>query len=334
MDRNDLPIPSGQADFEVDDLRAFVAGVELGSFARAARRLGRSTSALSTRLRKLTDAAGRPLVVRVGRGFALTEAGEVLLGYARRILELEEEAAVALRGAELAGWARLGLQEDFGDLLLSGVLGQFTRAHPRVRVEARVGRNADLLERLAMGKLDMALVWGDPPGSADVERLAELRMRWIGRSGARLPETGPVPLVLFEPPCLFRTSATVALERTARSWRLAFTSPSLSGLWAAAGAGLGFTVRTELGVPAALHVFAPGDCHLPPLPSIALSLARAKDRSAPAALRLAELVREAVRAALVVSAPPPAPRPRPMRSTWARAERTSRRRPVPRTGPR
>src|SRR5512144_2506857 len=144
MDRNDLPIPSGQADFEVDDLRAFVAGVELGSFARAARRLGRSTSALSTRLRKLTDAAGRPLVIRVGRGFALTEAGEVLLGYARRILELEDEAAVALRGAELAGWARLGLQEDFGDLL-SGVLGQFTRAHPRVRVEARVGRNADLL---------------------------------------------------------------------------------------------------------------------------------------------------------------------------------------------
>ena len=147
-------------NFDIAFLRSYVAGIDLGSFARAADKVGRSTSAVSAQLKKLEEQAGMPLFRKDGRGLALTPAGEVLLGYARRLLELNDEAAVALRGAELEGWIRLGLQEDFGEALLPDVLGRFARAHPKVRIEAHVARNTALMEGLAMGQLDLALLWG------------------------------------------------------------------------------------------------------------------------------------------------------------------------------
>src|SRR5579859_4531248 len=119
--------------FDLDVLRTFVAGVELGSFAKAADRLGRSTSAVSAQLKKLEDQAGTSLLRKAGRGMALTEAGEVMLGYARRLLDLNDEAASAMHGVQLEGRVRLGLQEDFGENVLPEVLGRFKRAHPKLR---------------------------------------------------------------------------------------------------------------------------------------------------------------------------------------------------------
>src|ERR1700722_342948 len=132
--------------FDLDVLRSFATGMELGSFAKAADRLGRSTSAVSAQLKKLEDQAGTPIFRKAGRGLALTEAGETLLAYARRLVELNDEAASAVQGVELEGWVRIGMQEDFGEALLPDVLGRFARAHPKVRIEARIERNAALME--------------------------------------------------------------------------------------------------------------------------------------------------------------------------------------------
>ncbi|MGO8126957.1 LysR substrate-binding domain-containing protein, partial [Rhizobium ruizarguesonis] len=76
---------------------------------------------------------------------------------ARRLLELNDEEAAAVHSVELEGWVRLGLQEDFGETMLPDVLGRFARAHQKVRIEARVVRNAELLERVTSGKIDLAL---------------------------------------------------------------------------------------------------------------------------------------------------------------------------------
>jgi DNA-binding transcriptional LysR family regulator len=78
-----------------------------------------------------------PVLRKEGRGMTTTPAGESLLGYARRLLELNDEAANAVRGAELAGSVRLGIQQDFGEQMLTEVLGRYTRVHPQVRIEAR-----------------------------------------------------------------------------------------------------------------------------------------------------------------------------------------------------
>jgi DNA-binding transcriptional LysR family regulator len=134
-----------RTNLDMDVLRTFVTGFELGSFARAADRLGRSQSAVSTQLRKLEEQIGLPLVQKSGRGLALTTAGERLLSYAKRLLELNDEAVDTIRGSDLEGWVRLGLPQDFADTFLPAVLGRFSRAHPRVRVQGagRPERAAD-----------------------------------------------------------------------------------------------------------------------------------------------------------------------------------------------
>src|SRR5690242_12751474 len=95
-------------DLDLDVLRSFATGIELGSFARAADRLGRSPSAISLQLRKLEDQVGETLLRRDGRGLALTKAGETMLAYARRLLDLNDEAVTVLRGNAVTGRVRLG----------------------------------------------------------------------------------------------------------------------------------------------------------------------------------------------------------------------------------
>ncbi len=284
--------------FDLDILRSFVAGIELGSFAKAAERVGRSTSAVSAQIKKLEEQAGTPIFRKAGRGLALTEAGETMLAYAHRLLDLNDEAATAVLGIELEGWVRLGLQEDFGETLLPEVLGRFARAHPKVRIEARVVRNAELTERVTSGRLDLALAWSNGERTGHCERIGEVPMCWVGPSDGRVDWSAagsePMPLATLEAPCLLRTAATKAMDQAGISWRVAFVSPSLSGLWAATRSGLGITVRTPFGLPGTVRPLSPGELGLPLLPKLELLLHRAAAEQSPATERLAEIILEAL----------------------------------------
>ncbi|HDV9411733.1 TPA: LysR family transcriptional regulator [Raoultella ornithinolytica] len=222
--------------FDADALRAFVTGMELGSFALAAERLGRSTSAISAQLKKLEQQSGTALVQKAGRHLALTAEGEIMLSYARRMLSLNDEAWAALQARGVSGEVRLGLQEDFGEVLLPAVLGQFSRACPEVEIAVTVTRNAPLREAMMRQELDLALSWEG--------RDAPVFDHLLGR----------LPLLAFEAPCVMRTAATAALDKAGIPWRIAFTSRSLNGIWAAASAGLGVALRTTIGMPATLQI--------------------------------------------------------------------------------
>ena len=115
---------------DLDALRSFVTGMECGSFAQAALRLSRSTSAVSSQLKKLESQCGAALVTKQGRHLVLTAEGEKLMSYARRLLALNDETLRALQGERLTGEIHLGMQEDFGESLMPGILGQFKRHHP------------------------------------------------------------------------------------------------------------------------------------------------------------------------------------------------------------
>jgi DNA-binding transcriptional LysR family regulator len=196
-------------NLDMDALRSFVVGIEAGSFARAADQLGRSTSAVSAQLKKLEEQAGVALVRKSGRGLTLTDSGESLLSYARRLLDLNDQAIGAVRGSELDGWIRLGLQEDFGETVLPQVLGRFARAHPKVRIEGRITRNGELKDKVTSGQLDLALAWDDGSASATAERIATLPLCWLGAAeGEPVWQRGcgePLPLVALEAPCLLRS---------------------------------------------------------------------------------------------------------------------------------
>lgn len=280
--------------FDLDMLRSFVLGLDLGSLARAAERRGRSTSAISAQLKKLEEQAGTELLRRHGRGLVTTDAGELLLGYARRMLALNDEAALALQAPSLSGAVRLGLAEDFGEHLLPQVLGRFARAHPQIHIETRIGRHHDLQQRLSSGQLDLALTWDGGHETGYHEPLPAWPLYWIGPAHrACFDRREPLPLVMLDTPCLLRTAATAALDKAGIDWRIAFTSASLAGIWAAVGAGLGMTLRAAVQLPTPVAVLDDAAAlGLPALAPLGLQLHRNEDQPSPAVLALAQLLRQ------------------------------------------
>jgi DNA-binding transcriptional LysR family regulator len=127
--------------FDIDALRTIVVGTEVGSFARAAVQLGRSQSAVSMQLKRLEEQAGHPLFQRNGRGLVPTGAGDALLAYARRIVELHDEAAAALGVTAAAASIRMGLPQDFFEDVMPDAITRFSRRRPGVHIEVRAGRN-------------------------------------------------------------------------------------------------------------------------------------------------------------------------------------------------
>ncbi|VVD75972.1 LysR substrate-binding domain-containing protein [Pandoraea fibrosis] len=281
-----------QPNLDMDALRTLLATQKLGGLNRAAERIGRSQSAVSQQMRKLEEQVGMPMFRRQGRGLVLTETGELILSYAHRILELNDEAIRAVRGASIEGVVRFGLPGDFAETWLPKALGQFKKTHPRVRVDVAVERNGMLLERLDRGELDLVLAMGYEH-RPDAERLATLPMTWIGPAGSGVVLTPGVPLdlALYNPPCFFRRAGISALDSANISWRLAYTTASLRSLWSGVEAGLGITLRTASGMPGTLRRLGEKD-GLPPLPSVDLCLHAATDDISPALAQLKRAVVE------------------------------------------
>ena len=279
--------------FDLDVLRTFVLGVELNSFAKAADRLGRSTSAVSAQLKKLEERVGTPVLNKFGRGLALTPVGEAVLSHARRLLELNDSIFDALNQTRTEGTLRLGVQEDFGERVLSDVLRSFALLYPMISLEVRIARNAELLALVDGGKLDLALTWATAHVSPYVTHLGQTAMHWIGpRDKPMLPRSplAPLPLVMFEAPCVLRSAAIDALDRAGIRWRIALTSPSVAGIWAAVEAGLGVTLRTSMGLPPALCKLD----DLPPVPSLGYELHRNRQQPSEPVTQLARLIQRSL----------------------------------------
>lgn len=290
-----------RTNLDIDILRTLVTAQQLGGFNRAAQQVGRSQSAVSQQIRKLEEQLGQRLFRKEGRCLALTESGDVVLSYARRILDLNDEAVAAVRGIAIDGSVRFGLPADFAETWLPTALGRFKRAHPGVRIEVTADRRAILIDRLDKGQLDLALLFHDSMRS-DAQTIATLPMAWIGASRNKLkwaPDE-PLSLAVFSAPCFFREAAIAALDRAGIPWHIAFTSPSLHGLWAAIDAGLGVTVRTVAGLPNQL-VALDKRSGLPLLPTIDLSLHDGGRKLTPAAARFKEIILETLAANLPLS---------------------------------
>ncbi len=280
--------------FDIDALRTMVVGTELGSFARAAVQLGRSQSAVSMQIRKLEEQAGKPLFARSGRHLVPTEAGDALLAYARRIIALNDEAAVSVGATAAAASVRMGLPQDFFEDVMPDALGRFSQARPGVHVEVRAGRNHVLESEVRAGRIDVAVAFFPEGSDGHGTLIASLPMVWLAPQAAQgIAAATPLPLILFDHPCLFRQAALKALDRAGRRWRLALTTPSLPGVWAALRLGHGVTVRTRHQVPAGVTEITPS-AGLPDLPRIELRLLTAGGLH-PAAADLREIVEACTR---------------------------------------
>lgn len=239
-----------RTNLDIDILRTLVTAQSLGGFNRAAQRVGRSQSAVSQQVSRLEDRLGKQIFRKEGRGLVPTEAGDMLLSYARRILDLNDQAVAAVRGVAVGGSIRFGLQVDLTENWLPKALARVKAAHPEIKVEVSADRYAVLIDRLDKGQLDLALLFG-PTHRSDAQRITALPMTWIGPQKAPIPfrRGEPVQLAVSSPVCYFRQAAIDALTDAGIPWQIGFSSLSVHGVWAAVEAGLGITLRTATSVP-------------------------------------------------------------------------------------
>ena len=163
---------------DTDQLRSFLAIVDSGSFTKAAERVHKTQSAVSMHIRRLEEQLGCTLFVKQGRGARLTEEGEKLIEFARRIVQVEAGAFAALSRKGLRGAARLGIPDDYAESFLADILARFNRRHPLVEVSVVCEASTDLAPQVAAGALDLALIT-DYEGLKGLELLREEPLVWV-----------------------------------------------------------------------------------------------------------------------------------------------------------
>ena len=267
-------------------LRSFVAIVDTGSMLNASDKVFVTQSALSLQIKRLEELLQQSLFHREGRRLALTQAGDVMLDYARKVLILHDEAVAAVTAGHFAGPARIGMVQDFAETLLSGLLAQFSELHPEAQIYSRIAGTAELQGLLERRQLDIVLGFAGP---GDPNAIAQANMAWYGKS--ELLRNNVIPLAVLETPCRFREAAIRTLEDAGVPYRITVETPNLTTLRAAVDAGLGITCRTHLFVQdQPLHIEG-----LPDLPRVAAILQTAPNLDT-AAAKLAQLAREVVAA--------------------------------------
>lgn len=265
--------------FDALTLECFIAVAETGSFTRAAHKVHRTQSAVSQQITKLEAQIGKSLFLRT-RHLSLTSDGEILLTYAKKIVQLNRDAVDRFKHPELHGEVRFGLPEDFASVFLSDVLTEFASLHPRIMLNIECDLTLNLFARFKKKEFDLVLVKmnrpEDFPNGMDVWSET---LEWIGSKNlGEFDEKQPIPLVLSPQPCVYRARAIQSLEKINRNWRIVFSSHSYAGTVAAVKAGMGLTVLPRNMIPDDLQIIRTNK-YLPNLDDTHISLLKHHDRN-------------------------------------------------------
>src|SRR5690349_5845672 len=263
---------------DLDVLAMFVAIADTGSFVRGAALVHRSQSALS-----------KPLFVRGPRSVTLTQDGQVMLSYARRMLALRDEAWASVVHPDVKGRVAIGVPDDYASSLLPSVLRNFSATYPKVEIQV-VGLPSNALAPLLKdNKIDLACVTRVKGLAGEFIRLEP--MVWAGTStaGREVWKERPLPIALFGVGSVARANAIQTLERAKITYRTSYESPSLMGLFSMVDAGLAVAPLARCAVPERFVTL--GRQHgLPKLPELEIILARSARSNRPPCDYLAEQI--------------------------------------------
>ena len=273
---------------EFELLRSFVAVAECGGFHRAAEQLNLTQSTVSQQIKRLELETKKPLFRRTTRTVALTDDGEMLLGDARRLLQLEEAARRRLAAPPLSGTVRLGAVEEVAGGSLPPALGRFARSHPNVKLEVQIGLSSPLIEQLDAGRLDVVFA-KRPLGTSRGRLIWREPMVWAAAETFELVAGAALPLALYRERSVSREAALIALRESELVWQIVCTSPSLTGVRAAALAGLAITPLPASAIIAGLRVLGVAS-GLPLLPDLEFAIFERKRPDAATAALTAVLV--------------------------------------------
>lgn len=243
--------------FELDLLRALLAVADAGSFTAAAGRLHATQSTVSQKIQRLEALAGQRLLDRSGREVLATEAGTAMLGYARRMLALNQTLAEVLAGQQASTVIRIGLPEDFAGGPTTALLAAFSRQYRQVRLEVTSGLSRQLADSYDQGELDLVLIKQRQGRRSGVACWPE-PMAWVDALSLPAFACDPLPLVAFPPGGLYRQEMIDAVQGLGRRWHVGFTSSSLGGMQTAVAAGLGISLLPRRALLPGHAVLGPG----------------------------------------------------------------------------
>ncbi len=250
-----------------DLLRTFVSVIEQGGFIKAADFLHKTQSTVSQQIKKLEQEVGVDLFSADGRKRVLTNEGEMLLGYARRMLALQDDAIASLRVSDQSGELRMGVSQGMSEGVLPVLLADFCRANPSVRFNVETGFSADLNAGFERGEYDLILTLTMDQSEGKGDLLGVEPLSWIGAEGWQWSGYRELPLAMYVNKCQFRRYSVKALEQDDIPWRLVYTTTSYQGLMAAVKSGLAVTARPQSAVIEGTELI--GDrLGLPDLPNV------------------------------------------------------------------
>lgn len=243
----------------IDCLRTFVTVIDLGSFTKAGQKLGRTQPAVTLQMQRLQELVGCDLIQVAGRDISRTDAGETLLRFARHVLRLNDEVVALLQHRRPDGVLRIGLPTDYAAAFLQRALTGFIREHTEVQLEVECDLSARLLDRLDADELDVVVAMqGERPGPGLCFSWAEQPL-WVAGQDSGVHALTPVPIAAHNKGCEYRARMIQALDFVGRPWRIAYSSPGVSGLQEAVRSGLGISAMTRRTLRRGMKILSEAD---------------------------------------------------------------------------
>jgi DNA-binding transcriptional LysR family regulator len=276
-------------NLDVSLLRALAAVADHGSITAASNTLHLTQGAVSQQIARLEELFGRALLIRGRRGVRLTQAGERLLGKGRRLLSLNDDIWSDMTGRTVDGTVRLGVPYDLAGAYLSPVLKTYAQAFPQVDIALVCASSPELIDGLANGETDLAVV-EQTAGSSTGECLAIERLVWVGAKAGSSHLKRPLPVSMVTDTCAFRPAVLAALGEQGREWKTVFENGSIDATTATVRADLAVTTWLERTVPLDLDILPPGS-GLPELPSFSINLHLPQRQATRATMEMARHIR-------------------------------------------
>lgn len=276
-------------NLDITTLRSFVAVADNGGVTRAAGFLHLTQSAVSMQLKRLEELLGVDLLDRSGRTIALTAEGEQMLGYARKMVALNDEVIGRLTDQAYEGEVLLGVPHDVVHPVIPTVLKRFNLSYPRVNVNLCTSNTRDLKTEFGRGAFDLILTTETGAGEGG-ETIHSMPLRWVGAPDGSVWRQRPLRLG-FCRNCSFRPVATAALDEAGIEWEMALDSDSDRTVEATVSADLAVGVLLEGTQPGYQELIDQG-CGLPDLPMQHINLYGAERVRAPYVEELAKFVRQ------------------------------------------
>jgi DNA-binding transcriptional LysR family regulator len=270
LERKALQVRPMTRDLDLALLRAFTAVVDAGSVTGAARILNRTQAAVSLQIKRLEEALGQTLFERHHKRLVLAPAGEELLGFAQRLVAMNDEVWDRMTTPVFEGEVRLGVPVDLIPAYVPPILRRFNSTWPRVQVSLIAKNSADLLEDMNRGEVDLSLTT-DELDDRRGERLKTDKLVWVGAPGGTAHRATPLPVSLGGKNCRFRPIAIDALRKSGRDWRVVLQVANQDAVNATVAAGLCVSLLLEETVPHGLEALN-GAAGLPELPKFAINL--------------------------------------------------------------